>query len=248
MSSLAQLFVPAALTAGGVFSAFAVPLTLYGSQPLTIQLREERVFEGQLRDAATPYLAIAGILSLGTSLSVCAVFGWKRAAKDAEFAEAQLLAAEQHLKQKEAQLQDTLMSETYLADSGLKCFLDENVPLNPAPHVAKLDSSQLAAVVPTRAATPLPVPATQLHTTAPLHAAQAFLSFSRPAAATQPAQSQIEGETIAKMQTLQSQLQQIMAEIETIQSTLRVEAAPTSPMNNLAQRFQALDPAWRVQK
>lgn len=248
MSSLAQLFVPAALTAGGVFSAFAVPLTLYGSQPLTIQLREERVFEGQLRDVATPYLAIAGILSLGTTLSVCAAFGWKRAAKDAEFAEAQLLAAEQHLKQKEAQLQDTLMSETYLSDSGLRFFLDENVPLNPAPLAAKSDSSQLAAVMPTRAATPLPSPAAQ--TTAPLHAAQAFLSFSRPAA-TQPTHSQIEGDAIAKMQTLQSQLQQIMAEIETIQSTLRVEAASTStpaPLNNLAQRFQALEPTWRVQK
>lgn len=257
MSSFAQLFVPAALAAGGVFSAFAVPLTLYGSQPLTIQLKEERVFEGQLRDVASPYLAIAGILSLGTSLSMCAAFGWKRATQDAKFAEAQLLAVEQQLKQKESQLQDTLMSGAYLTDSGLRFFLDEDVPLNSAPVVAKLaksNHSQLAAVTPTRST---PSPTAQLHTTTPLHAAQAFLGFSRPAAATQPtpvSHSSVEADTIAKMQTLQSQLQQVMTEIAMIQSTLQVEATPISTsannisLSHLAQRFEALDAAWTVQK
>jgi hypothetical protein len=237
MTSLAKLFVPAALTAGAVFSAFAVPLTLYGSQSLAVQLKEERVFEGQLRDVATPYLAIAGFLSFGTSLAVCSVIGWKRAMQDAEAAEAQFLSIEKQLKQKEAQLQDTLMSEAYLTDSGLKSFLDEGVPL---PSVARSVTSQ-PSITPVSAAKPA------LQSAAPLYAAQSYLAFSRPTAVTSAAN---EANAIAKMQNLQSQLQQIMAEIETIQSTLRVEPASTTdaPLNHMAQRFQALDPAWTVQK
>jgi hypothetical protein len=229
MTSLAKLFVPAALTAGAVFSAFAVPLTLYGSQSLAVQLKEERVFEGQLRDVATPYLAIAGFLSFGTSLAVCSVI--------AEAAEAQFLSIEKQLKQKEAQLQDTLMSEAYLTDSGLKSFLDEGVPL---PSVARSVTSQ-PSITPVSAAKPA------LQSAAPLYAAQSYLAFSRPTAVTSAAN---EANAIAKMQNLQSQLQQIMAEIETIQSTLRVEPASTTdaPLNHMAQRFQALDPAWTVQK
>jgi hypothetical protein len=249
MSSLAKLFVPAALSAGAVFSASAVPLTLYGSQPLAVQFKEERIFEGQLREIATPYLAIAGLLSFGTSLTVCAAIGWRRAAQDAESAEAQLLAVEKQLKQKEAQLQDTLMSEAYLADSQLKFFLDEDVPL-PAPGVANLVTSQ-PAVRATQSTQPF---AAQIQTAVPLHAAQTYLGFSRSTSVTQPNAAPNEADAIAKMQNLQSQLQHIMTEIETIQSTLRVEPASTStpasdaPLNHLAQRFQALDPAWVVQK
>lgn len=249
MSSLAKLFVPAALSAGAVFSASAVPLTLYGSQPLAVQFKEERIFEGQLREVATPYLAISGFLSLGTSLTICAALGWRRAAQNAEFAEAQLLEVEKQLKQKEAQLQNTLMSEAYLADSNLKFFLDEDVPL-PTASVPKLVTPQ-----PTVRSTQVTQPvAAQIQTAVPLHAAQTYLGFSRSTAVAQSTTAANEADAIAKMQKLQSQLQHIMTEIETIQSTLRVEPASTStpvsdaPLNHLAQRFQALDPAWVVQK
>ncbi|MCU0547998.1 MAG: TIGR03761 family integrating conjugative element protein [Leptolyngbya sp. Prado105] len=251
MSSLAKLFVPAVLTAGAVFSAFAIPLTLYGSHPLAIQLKEERVFEGPLRDVAPPYLAIAGFLSFGTSLTVCAALGWRRAIQDAEFADAQLLAAEKQLKQKEAQLQDTLMSEAYLTDSGLKFFLDEDMPI---PTAGAAKSVILQPTTPTHREKFSTNSMSQARTTAPLHAAQAYLGFSRPTSAAQPSTASNEADAIAKMQNLQSQLQQIMAEIETIQSTLRVEStspsatATNAPLNHLAQRFQALDPAWTVQK
>lgn len=250
MSSLGKLFVPAALAAGTVFSAFAVPLALYGSQPLVIQIKDERVFEGQLRDIATSYLALAGLLSLGASFTTCAAIAWKFSARQVKEAEDQLCKIEQQLKQKEAQLQEALMSDAYLADSGLRYFLDEDVPLNP-PAPATV-SAQPAMSPMSIASKPAPVP-TQLQTAAPLHAAQAFLGFARPVA--QPASansSQVEADAIAKMQHLQIQLQHIMSEIETIQSTLRVElpsnTTQAAPLNHLAQRFQALDPTWTVQR
>ncbi|MBW4441335.1 MAG: hypothetical protein KME10_08895 [Plectolyngbya sp. WJT66-NPBG17] len=254
MSLLGKLFVPAALAAGTVFSAFAVPLALYGSQPLAIQLKEERVFEGQLRDVATSYLALAGLLSLGASFTTCAAIAWKTSARQTKEIEAQLSQVEQQLKQKEAQLQEALMSDAYLTDSGLRFFLDEEATISPTTATSAISQSNQPSIVsmPVRAKQAT-VPA-QLNTAAPLHAAQAFLGFSRPAAMQQPSSLPIEADAIEKMQHLQTQLQHIMSEIETIQTALRVEApsrsvAPTeAPLNHLAQRFQALDPAWAVQK
>lgn len=248
MSSLGKLFVPAALAAGTVFSAFAIPLSLYGSQPLSIQFKEERVFEGQLRDIANSYLALAGILSLGASFTTCAAIAWKSSARQVKEAEDQRFKIEQQLKQKEAQLQEALMSDAYLADSGLRYFLDEDVPL----HSPTSELAQPALSPMPIASKPAPVP-TQLQIAAPLHAAQSFLGFARPVAQPIPmSNSAVEGDAIAKMQHLQTQLQHIMSEIETIQSTLRVEppsnTTQTKPLNHLAQRFQALDPTWTVQR
>lgn len=257
MSSLGKLFVPAALAAGTVFSAFAVPLALYGSQPLTIQLREERVFEGQLRDIASSYLAFAGLLSLGASFATCAAIAWKTSARRMKEVEAQLSQAEQHLKQKEAQLQAALMSDAYLADSGLRFFLDEEATISSTAATSAISNSSSQPSItstPIRAKQSTVVAQVVTQTAAPLHAAQAFLGFSRPAVMNQSSSSPIEADAIEKMQHLQTQLQQIMSEIETIQTTLRVEApSPTlvsieTPLNHLAQRFQSLDPAWTVQK
>lgn len=253
MSSLGKLFIPAALAAGAVFSAFAVPLAIYGSQPLAIQIKEERVFEGSFRDVASAYLAVAGLLSLGASFTTCAAIAWKSSARQVKAAEDQLSKIEQQLKQKEAQLQEALISDAYLADSGLKAFLDENVPLNPP---AAMPSRTIAPSQPTVTSMPIaPKPASvPLQTAAPLHAAQAFLGFARPVTSFSAlSHSSAEMDAIAKMQHLQTQLQHIMSEIETIQSALSVEApCPTStqttPLNHLAQRFQALDPTWTVQR
>ncbi|BAU14220.1 hypothetical protein LEP3755_47650 [Leptolyngbya sp. NIES-3755] len=261
MTSLGKLFVPAALAAGTVFSAFAIPLSLYGSQPLSIQFKEERVFDGSLRDIATSYLALAGLLSLGASFSTCAAIAWKSSARRVQEAEDQLSKIEQQLKQKEAQLQEALLSDAYLADSGLRYFLDEEVSLNPPtpamsqgviasnPPAPVMSHAVVTASVPKPASVP-----TQLQTAVPLHAAQAFLGFTRSVAQPAPISSTpVEADAIAKMQHLQTQLQHIMSEIETIQSTLRVEppssnTTQTTPLNHLAQRFQALDPTWTVQR
>ncbi|MBE9011866.1 hypothetical protein IQ250_16815 [Pseudanabaenaceae cyanobacterium LEGE 13415] len=250
--TLGKLFVPAALAAGTVFSAFAVPLALYGSQSVSIQIKEERVFEGQLRDIATSYLALAGLLSLGASFTTCAAIAWKSSARQVKKAEDQLSKVEQQLKQKEAQLQEALLSDAYLTDSGLRYFLDEEVSLKPpTPAIASVQPPAIAPVQPV--SKPAPV-STQLQTAAPLHAAQAFLGFARPVAQPVPVNSTpVEADAIAKMQHLQTQLQHIMSEIETIQSTLRVEppssnTPESTPLNHLAQRFQALDPTWTVQR
>ncbi|MGG6266630.1 hypothetical protein ACQ4M5_19580 [Leptolyngbya sp. AN10] len=251
MTSLGKLFVPAALAAGTVFSAFAIPLSLYGSQPLSIQFKEERVFEGSLRDIATSYLALAGLLSVGASFTTCAAIAWKSSARRVQEAEDQLAKIEQQLKQKEAQLQEALLSDAYLADSGLRYFLDEEVSLNPPSRA--MSQGAIASNPPASVPKPAPVP-TQLQTAAPLHAAQSFLGFARPVAQPAPVNSSpVEADAIAKMQHLQTQLQHIMSEIETIQSTLRVEppssnTTQTTPLNHLAQRFQALDPTWTVQR
>ena len=252
MASFGKLLVPATLAAGTVFSVFTAPLAIYGSQKLEIQLREERIFEGELREIATPYLAFAGLLSLGTGIALCAVAGWRHSAQQFEEAEKLLTEAERKLKQKEAQLQETLLSETYLMDSGLRFFLDEDMPLN-----VVSSTTQTSAI----AASPLQNSSTVVSSSlpqspaTPLPAAQAFLGFARAdssngAASEAKTKAEVNA-PMAKMQELQNQLHYILNEIEVIQSTLQVEAQPANngaSAQNLGQRLQALEPAWKLQK
>lgn len=260
MPSLGKLLVPAALAAGTVFSLFTAPLALYGSQQLEIQLKEERIFEGELREIATPYLALAGILSLGTGVALCAIAGWRQSNQQFDEVEKLLTEAEQKLKQKEAQLQETLLSDAYLADSGLRFFLEDDAPLSAMPKSQSTPATIAASEQPKTVTSSVFVPQSSVQSTvSPLPAAQAFLGFARTSGSeaqvvTQATQASTASEVvqpIAKMQELQNQLQHILSEIEAIQSTLQVEAQqpnPAAPSQQIAQRLQALEPAWKLQK
>ena len=65
-SPLKKFVLAPVVLSAAVFSVLTLPLAVFVSQPVTIQLQEEPVFSGQLRDVATPYLGLASALSLGT--------------------------------------------------------------------------------------------------------------------------------------------------------------------------------------
>ncbi|MBD0344682.1 MAG: hypothetical protein ICV63_07580, partial [Coleofasciculus sp. Co-bin14] len=138
------ILTPVVLSAA-VFGVLTLPLALFGSKPVTIQLQQEPVFQGQLKDVATPYLGLVAAISLGAGIANVAVTGWRLSSRKSSQVEAQLSVLAQSLKEKEELLEALKLSESRLEASGLRAFLDEEVtpskvetPLVPSPATAEI--------------------------------------------------------------------------------------------------------------
>ncbi|NDJ16576.1 hypothetical protein [Myxacorys almedinensis] len=189
-----KFLIPATLAAGTIFATLTAPLAFWGSQQIEIHLGTESVFEGQLREMATPYLTFAGVLSLGATVASVAVLGWRQTARQSEALEMQLAKVEQQFSLKQAQLQGTRLSETYLRDSGLQFFLENDAAIAQpqAPQPARTTQAVLTAhpiaksvaVLTEQVSSPSAAPTAKAQmrsqkTVLPSQAAQAVLSFSR---------------------------------------------------------------------
>lgn len=128
-SPLKKFVLTPVVLSATVFAALTLPLAVLGSKPVTIKLQQEQVFQGQLRDVATPYLGLASVLSLGAGLASVAITGWRLSTRKSSQVEAQLSAIAQNLQEKEAQLEALKLSQSRLEVSGLSKFIDEEVPL-----------------------------------------------------------------------------------------------------------------------
>lgn len=135
---LKKLVLTPVLVSAAVFATLTVPLALFGQKPVTIQLQEEPIFSGQLRDIAAPYLGLASILSLGAGCASVAITGWRSSTRKSSQVEAELSNLAQNLREKEAQLEALKLSESQLEASGLSAFLDE--PKLEATKTAVVDS------------------------------------------------------------------------------------------------------------
>lgn len=124
-SLLRKFVLTPVLLSATVFAALSVPLMIFGKQPITIQLQEEPVFSGKLRDISSPYLGLAAVLSLGTGFAAVAVSGWRRSTDKSSLVEAQLLDLAKNIQQKETQLEALKISGFQLEKSVLKDFVDD---------------------------------------------------------------------------------------------------------------------------
>ena len=248
------------LISAAVFSTLTLPLALLGSKPVAIRVQEEPVFDGRLRDIATPYLGLSGLLSLGTGIASVAVTGWRQSSfKSAQF-EKQLLGIQQHLKEKEKLLQELKLSESRLETSGLNIFLDskETESKNAADHrvsatettikvepvviempvqVEQLGTSK--RLLEMRHATSLQSASSQKTQAAAsvFQSAQAFLGFAQvntlcsksTAVATEDSTTMT-----LPFEELQSQIKQLMTQIEALQSSLQTTPQLVKPEANQA--------------
>jgi hypothetical protein len=281
LPSFVKLLATSALASGAIFSALTMPLVIFGSEPIVIQAKGESIFEGNLQDIATPYIGLASFLSLTAGVASIGVAGWRQAAQRNEEVEQQLSTLQQCLTQKETQLQSLLLSEKHLESAGLSFFLEDEVtaqhpypgqsgaalpqPAVVPPEVAMAKSPAYAApvVAPQRAAVPPQV--TVQSAVSPLHAAQAFLSFTRPNPTDDNGDSTLPqpvgpSDHLASEQihNLQAQLQQMMAQIESLQNNLAVEVPVpvskavssyvTTTLPHLNQRVQALESQWVMRR
>jgi hypothetical protein len=214
-NSTLQKFVlnPVVLSAA-VFATLTLPLALFGSKPVKIQLQEETVFQGQLQNVSTPYLGLVSLISLGAGVASVALTGWRRSTRKSSEVEAQLSNLAQSIQEKEAQLEALKLSESQLAASGLKAFLDEEVPQRAdsnKPSTAQSVSQPVEAPVIT------PVVYTEA---APFANAQSFFG-SAPAKPFNPAMSTTQL-AAKEVEELNSQMEEIMAQMASVQAALSV--------------------------
>jgi hypothetical protein len=275
--SFGKLIVPALLTTGAVFTALSAPVVMFAETPLTINQGKANLYSGPVRDAALPYLMLAGATSVGLGISGVAMAGWRKSSKRAESLSEAIDSQQQLRVEREAHLKATLASESYLAKSGLDFFLEDGeltpfapeklavVQVLPVPapitrssiatpiakpivapiddlaaHLDWLDGGDVVVPVADRPQPPIvrparpmsvrpPVP-TPAPSAAPLTAAQGFYGFSRghegqrsaPVPHQVAAQDQM---TIARIQSLQTQLQAIVTQIESLQLNLPTTAS-----------------------
>lgn len=125
VSSHKSFLLPSLVLAGTVFGAMTLPLAMFGSEQVVIQVQKEPVFYGELRDVAAPYLGFAAALSLGVAVGGVAMTGWRHSSKKSNQMEEQLSKLQQHLKEKEAQLEELKLSQSQLQVSGLSFFLED---------------------------------------------------------------------------------------------------------------------------
>ncbi len=316
-TSLKKLLIPALLTTGAVFTALSAPVAIFAGEKLRIEQSGETRFSGTVRDAAAPYLGLAGLTSAGLGLSGVALQGWRKTAKKAQKLDDHVTTLQQRLAERESHLQAALTSDYYLERSGLSFFLEDDAAMRLTPSVAAaapepmtvaapafepalmpFAPQELATVTVAVPVTPIVAPAhlepahlepahlevaprdavqathatnyqvttiaampitaaipqsttdsatnpntTNPTTVSPLTTAQGFLSFhragqdlgqpmSRQNAINRHATTHNDDLTIAKIQALQTQLQQIVTQIESLQPRLP-EPAVNLPAVNL---------------
>lgn len=143
-STLNKLVLTPVLLSATVLAILTLPLVFLNKKPITIQLQEEPIFQGQLRDISTPYLCLASVLSLGAGVASAAFSGWRISSRKSSQVEAQLLRLTQNIQEKEAQIEALQSSELQMADSRLIAFLDEaalSKPVTTSPSFASIDQT-----------------------------------------------------------------------------------------------------------
>jgi hypothetical protein len=129
--SLSHFLLPAFLTTSAVFTAFALPVMMFGNQRLTVQHEGSEVFTGQVSDLAAPYLGLGAIASVGLGISGVAMQGWRKSARKSTQLDHKIDNLQDRLKEREDYLRAALTSDAYLERSGLNFFLAENTAIVP---------------------------------------------------------------------------------------------------------------------
>ncbi len=263
-SPLKKLVVTPIVISAAVFSVLSLPLALVGSKPITIQLQGESVFYGQLRDIATPYLGLTSALSLGAGIASVAITGWRSSVRKSSQVQAELSDLAKHLKEQEAQLEALKLSESRLEASGLSQFLDEPVVTEQA---AKTPVTQLGAVpiveplvITTHPFETQPIAPSQVTVqaaAAQFSVVQAFLGHTHVQASRKPS-IQVTSPAPEEIEQLHTQLQQIMAQIASVQTSLSTSPIAPSSQEPALPPSQAAVPSsprrlqvvqsWSVQK
>lgn len=223
--SFPRYLLSSSLFAATVFSAATFPLAAMGSQPLTIQLEEQPVFAGQIKELAGPYVGLATVISLGAGVASMAMMSWSQSSRKLGQAEEEMSALRQELQKRESQIERLKFSDSKLAAAGLESFLDseEAAPaatLSVSIKTAEVDHpvAILSAPEPraeiAKASNVILTSQAKAQAAMAMAPAQARMSLSQP---TQPAIAPIadsKTETPKQIDELLSHLKQVMSQIE----------------------------------
>jgi HAMP domain-containing protein/uncharacterized membrane-anchored protein YhcB (DUF1043 family) len=239
-SPLKKFLLRPVVLSGAVFCLFSLPLAAVGSNEVTIQLQEEPVFHGKLRDIAAPYLGFATVLSLGVAISSVAMTGWRQSSKKSAQLEDQLSTVKQNLKQTETQIEELKVSELQLQASGLNVFLESGVSHNQ--QLTSLDATTIAHLE--EVATQVQVrelvanaaqsvepqaimarqepvfPAQSVPRSPTPYAPVSEIASETPRTELTTAIARSQSEPLTQIEDLRSQFQQMMSQMETLQKII----------------------------
>lgn len=215
--SFSRYLITSTVLAGVVFSVSTLPLAASGTKLVRVQMDDESVFVGQLKELAGPYLGLSAAISLGAGAIGLTMMGWRQSSRKLNQAEDEMSAIKQQLLEKEAQIESLTFSPAKLEAAGLDAFLqgdaEEDVYHLPsesaAPAQEKLAvnshnlSSSIAVVIDSLVEMAQPAANTtvskaamnsvaKLQATSALPGAQAFMGYARPKAETTPAHPIVE--------------------------------------------------------
>lgn len=269
-SPLKKFVLTPLVISAAVFAALASPLFVVGSNTVTIYFQKEPLFQGKLREISTPYLLLAAALSGGAGIASIAINGWQLSSKKSSQAQAQVLELVQNLKDKEAQLEALQISETRLEEAGLSDYVNEGIlqresvseellpvhqevayreELKPPTVHLEVPARIEPLIITTQPAEALPI--TPYQVTVQVAAYQfscvhTFLGYSQMKATLKKSQIATASES-RDVETLHTQLQQMMTQISSLQSTLSTHG------NTATSKTQAYSPTqaggganWRL--
>jgi len=238
--------LPSIVLTCAVFSSLTAPLAAFGSNSINIDLQREQVFAGSLKDVATPYLGIAGLISVGAGAVSLSVAGWRHSARKSIQAETKMAELQAELKQKSAQFDEFRLSDSYLTQNGLQSFLESGVKVSSVSdtptQVAHANQQKPAVSVEER-----------IQSQSYQYAANTVVETSKPRLAIERKQEAVDPATAISSQVteLQNQLQQMAAHIESLQSAWRPATVTTeaskpnyAEIERLQQRLQLLELDW----
>lgn len=263
LNLLKKFVLPPVFISAAVFSVLALPLAIMGSKTVVIQLQEEPVFSGQLRDIATPYLGLASVLSAGAGVTTVTVTGWRQSASKSAQVEKQLSSLQQYLQKKEELLEELRLSESQLEVCGLSDFVNNNESEGSLTASAAMEVPQPVVVeTPVQIVEPLVAqPAQPRQVTAQSSAslfssAQDFLAYvqANPLCKEPTATASSEGDATApapaksQFEELQSQLKQLTAQMETLQNSLQIKPEAVTPIVAQPYAQRQISESWLMQK
>ena len=225
--SFPRHLLASSLFAAAVFSAATFPLAAMGSQPLTVQLDEQPMFAGQIKELAGPYVGLATVISLGAGVASMAMMSWSQSSRKLGDAEDEMSGLRQELQNKENQIERLRFSDSKLAAAGLESFLEPKevavtATLSTSEAVAEPPAAILSTPEP-RVETAKASEVTLTHQ-AEAQAAMAMAQAQARMGLSQSTQPAIASSTDHKVETpkqideLLSHLKQVMSQIEKLNS------------------------------
>ena len=121
---LKKILLPTVVISGTLFASFMLLLALQGSKPVKVQLGEQELFYGELKDVVTP--GVGAAFSFGLGLAGAVLWTWQKSLRQSSDLESQLSNLQKQISEKDSQIHTLKVSPSSPMLSQLRWFLDED--------------------------------------------------------------------------------------------------------------------------
>jgi len=124
--SIPRYLLSSSMLSGAVFCASTLPMAALDSKPVTIQVEDDPVFVGQLKELAAPYLGLATAASLGMGVMSLTMLGWSQSSGRLSQSKDEIAKLQKELRDRDALVERLKFSDARLESSGLASFIEDD--------------------------------------------------------------------------------------------------------------------------